>query len=67
MRCDKKSGMVIYRSRLHATLKRNYHLMPALKWLRMGFQILCPSNRPRKRLRIDCPLPKFCEVQDTCD
>ena len=35
MRYDKKSGMVIYRSRLHATLKRNYQLMPALKWLRM--------------------------------
>jgi hypothetical protein len=27
--------MVIYRSRLHANLKRNYQLMPALKWLRM--------------------------------
>lgn len=35
MRYDKKSGMVIHRSRLHATLKRNYQLMPALKWLRM--------------------------------
>ena len=29
------SGMVIYRSKLHATLKRNYQLMPALKWLRL--------------------------------
>ncbi len=27
--------MVIYRSKLHATLKRNYQLMPALKWLRL--------------------------------
>lgn len=35
MRYDEKSGMVIYRSRLHATLKRNYQLMPALQWLRM--------------------------------
>jgi hypothetical protein len=35
MRYDKKSGMVVYRSRLHATLKRNYQLMPALKWLRL--------------------------------
>ena len=35
MRYDDSSGMVIYRSRLHATLKRNYQLMPALKWLRM--------------------------------
>jgi hypothetical protein len=31
MRFDQQSGMVIYRSRLHATLKRNYQLMPALK------------------------------------
>jgi hypothetical protein len=35
MRYDKTSGMVIYRSRMHATLKRNYQLMPALKWLRI--------------------------------
>jgi len=35
MRYDKKSAMMIYRSKLHATLKRNYQLMPALKWLRM--------------------------------
>ena len=27
--------MVIYRSRLHATLNRNYQVMPALKWLRL--------------------------------
>ena len=27
--------MVIYRSRLHANLKRNHQPMPALKWLRM--------------------------------
>ncbi len=32
---DKKSGMVTYRSKLYATLKRNYQLMLALKWLRM--------------------------------
>ncbi len=35
MRYDAGSGMVIYRSKLHATLKRNYQLMPALKWLRL--------------------------------
>jgi hypothetical protein len=35
MRYDKKSAMVIYRSKLRATLKRNYQLMSALKWLRM--------------------------------
>ena len=35
MRYDDNSGTVIYRSRLHATLKRNYQLMPALKWLRL--------------------------------
>lgn len=27
--------MAIYRSKLHATLKRNYQLMTALKWLRL--------------------------------
>ncbi len=35
MRYDDKSSMVIYRSKLHATLKRNYQLMPALKRLRL--------------------------------
>jgi hypothetical protein len=35
MSYDQKSGMVIYRSKLPATLKRNYQLMPALKWLRL--------------------------------
>lgn len=35
MRYDGNSGTVIYRSRLHAMLKRNYQLMPALKWLRL--------------------------------
>jgi hypothetical protein len=34
-RNDPGSGTVIYRSKLHATLKRNYQLMPALKWLRL--------------------------------
>ena len=28
-------SMVIYRSKLHATLERNYQLMPASKWLRL--------------------------------
>jgi len=32
---DSGSGMVIYRSKLHATLKRNYQLMPASYWLRL--------------------------------
>ena len=31
MRYERDSGMVIYRSKLHATLKRNDQLMPALK------------------------------------
>ena len=35
VRYDAKSAMVIYRSKLHATLKRNYELMPALQWLRL--------------------------------
>ena len=35
MTYDAKTAMVIYRSKLHATLKRNFQLMPALKWLRL--------------------------------
>ncbi len=35
MTYDPKTAMVIYRSQMHATLKRNYQLMPALKWLRL--------------------------------
>lgn len=31
MRYDPASGMVIYRSKLHATRSRNYQLMPGLK------------------------------------
>ncbi len=30
---DKQTSMVIYRSKLHASLKRNYQLLPAAKWL----------------------------------
>ncbi len=28
-------GMVLYRSKLHVTLKRNYQLMPGAQWLRL--------------------------------
>jgi len=35
MRYAPDSGMVIYRSKPHATLKRNYQLMPAVTWLRL--------------------------------
>jgi len=35
MTYDPNTAMVIYRSKLHATLKRNYQLLPALKWLRL--------------------------------
>jgi len=35
MSYDPRTTMVIYRSQMHATLKRNYQLMPALKWLRL--------------------------------
>jgi hypothetical protein len=35
MRYAPDSGMVIYRSKPHATLKRNYQLVPALKWLQL--------------------------------
>ncbi len=34
---DAARGMVIYRSKLHATLKRNFQVMPGLDWL----ELLC--------------------------
>ncbi|MGH8583482.1 MAG: hypothetical protein ACREWG_12000 [Gammaproteobacteria bacterium] len=33
MRYDAPTGMVIYRSKMHATLKRNYQLVPGARWL----------------------------------
>ncbi|MCZ6501718.1 MAG: transposase [Gammaproteobacteria bacterium] len=33
MTYDKQTGMVIYRSKFHASLKRNYQLLPAVQWL----------------------------------
>ena len=33
MTYDDKTGMVIYRAKLHATLKRNFQLLPAVQWL----------------------------------
>ena len=33
MTYDKLTGMVIYRSKFHASLKRNYQLLPAIQWL----------------------------------
>ena len=35
MTYDAKTGMVIYRSRMHKGLKRNYQLMPGAQWLEM--------------------------------
>nr|NIR58509.1 hypothetical protein [Gammaproteobacteria bacterium]NIV74561.1 hypothetical protein [Gammaproteobacteria bacterium] len=32
------SATVIYRSKLHATLKRNFQLMPGAQWLRLLLQ-----------------------------
>jgi hypothetical protein len=32
-----RRGAVIYRSKLHATLKRNFQVMPGVKWL----ELLC--------------------------
>jgi hypothetical protein len=37
MTYDAERGAVIYRSRLHATLKRNFQAMPGLEWL----ELLC--------------------------
>jgi hypothetical protein len=33
MTYDNKTGMVIYCPNLHVTLKRNFQLLPAVKWL----------------------------------
>ncbi len=33
MTYDGNTGMVVYRSKFHASLKRNYQLLPAVKWL----------------------------------
>ncbi len=35
MTYDGKTDMVIYSSKLYATLKRNFQLVPAPKWLRL--------------------------------
>ena len=35
MTYDNRTGMVIYRSKLHATLKRNFQLLPAAQWLKL--------------------------------
>ena len=35
MTYDRQSGMVIYRSKLHATLKRNFQLLAAAQWLKL--------------------------------
>ncbi len=35
MSYKRKSGMVIYQSMMPTTLKRNYQLIPASKWLRI--------------------------------
>ncbi len=37
MRYDERTGMVLYRSHLHKSLKRNYQLMPGAQWL----ELLC--------------------------
>ena len=35
MSYDPKAGVVIYRSRMHKGLKRNFQLMPGAQWLEM--------------------------------
>ncbi len=37
MKYDQRIGMVLYRSHLHKSLKRNYQLMPGAQWL----ELLC--------------------------
>ena len=33
------SGTVVYRTRMHATLKRNFQVMPGTQWL----ELPCPN------------------------
>ena len=35
MTYDKQTGMVIYHSKFHASLKRNYQLLPGTQWLKL--------------------------------
>ena len=34
MRYDAAAGTVIYRSKMHAGIKRNFQVMPGAEWLR---------------------------------
>ena len=38
------SGMVIYRSKTHATLKRNFQVLPGAKWLQLLIQHIPDKN-----------------------
>jgi hypothetical protein len=43
---DARGGMVIYRSRLHWGLKRNFQLMPGAEWLELPWdqKVASPLN-----------------------
>jgi len=42
-----KQGVVVYRSKLHATLKRNFQIMPGAAWLKLLLEIEIIGDRPR--------------------
>ncbi len=44
MRYDAPTGMVVYRSKMHATLKRNYQLVPGARWLALLLQHVPDKN-----------------------
>jgi hypothetical protein len=46
MTYDAARGTVIYRSKMHAELKHNFHLMPGAKWLALLAMQRSPSLRP---------------------
>jgi len=48
MTYDARSGTVIYRSRMHAGLKRNFQVMPGAQWL----ELLCRHIRERYEHRV---------------
>jgi len=47
MACQGRKGVVVYRSKLHATLKRNFKVMPAAVWLK-----LLPQHVPTTTSRL---------------
>ncbi len=44
MRYDAATGMIVYRSKMHATFKRNFQLVPGARWLELLLQHVPDKN-----------------------